>query len=80
MKLDYNPVKSQTQFSCALYFTSCGFFREKIGDLRDAARRYWMRRSRIIGVIDRNLTTMLLAKGHTVRALVRREDERADSP
>ena len=32
-----------------------------------------------IGAIGRNLTTMLLAKGHKVRALVRREDERADA-
>ena len=31
-----------------------------------------------IGAIGRNLTAMLLAKGHKVRALVRREDERAD--
>lgn len=31
-----------------------------------------------IGAIGRNLTAMLLAKGHTVRALVRREDERAE--
>ena len=30
-----------------------------------------------IGAIGRNLTAMLLAKGHKVRALVRREDERA---
>jgi uncharacterized protein YbjT (DUF2867 family) len=30
-----------------------------------------------IGVIGRNLTAMLLTKGHKVRALVRREDERA---
>jgi uncharacterized protein YbjT (DUF2867 family) len=29
------------------------------------------------GAIGRNLTAMLLAKGHKVRALVRREDERA---
>src|SRR5262245_39141831 len=32
-----------------------------------------------IGAIGRNLTAMLLAKGHNVRALVRREDERADA-
>ena len=32
-----------------------------------------------IGAIGRNLTAMLLAKGHMVRALVRREDERADA-
>ncbi|MBI4780773.1 MAG: NmrA family NAD(P)-binding protein [Oscillatoriophycideae cyanobacterium NC_groundwater_1537_Pr4_S-0.65um_50_18] len=32
-----------------------------------------------IGAIGRNLTAMLLAKGHQVRALVRREDERAES-
>src|ERR1700719_2363013 len=32
-----------------------------------------------IGAIGRNLTAMLLAKGHRVRALVRREDERADA-
>jgi uncharacterized protein YbjT (DUF2867 family) len=34
-----------------------------------------------IGAIgrNRNLTAMLLAKGHKVRALVRREDERADA-
>src|SRR6516225_6664422 len=32
-----------------------------------------------IGAIGRNLTAMLLAKGHKVRALVRREDERADA-
>ncbi|KJK11321.1 hypothetical protein UB46_41245 [Burkholderiaceae bacterium 16] len=31
-----------------------------------------------IGAIGRNLTAMLLEKGHTVRALVRREDERAE--
>jgi len=31
-----------------------------------------------IGAIGRNLTAMLLARGHKVRALVRREDERAD--
>jgi uncharacterized protein YbjT (DUF2867 family) len=31
-----------------------------------------------IGGIGRNVTEMLLAKGHRVRALVRREDERAD--
>ena len=30
-----------------------------------------------IGAIGRNLTAMLLDKGHTVRALVRREDERS---
>ena len=30
-----------------------------------------------VGAIGRNLTEMLLAKGHKVRALVRREDERA---
>jgi uncharacterized protein YbjT (DUF2867 family) len=32
-----------------------------------------------LGAIGRNLTTMLLAKGHKVRALVRREDERAEA-
>ena len=32
-----------------------------------------------IGAIGRNLTAMLIAKGHKVRALVRREDERADT-
>ena len=32
-----------------------------------------------IGSIGRNLTAMLLAKGHKVRALVRREDERAEA-
>jgi uncharacterized protein YbjT (DUF2867 family) len=32
-----------------------------------------------IGAIGRNVVTMLLAKGHKVRALVRREDERAES-
>jgi uncharacterized protein YbjT (DUF2867 family) len=32
-----------------------------------------------IGSIGRHVTTMLLAKGHRVRALVRREDERAES-
>ena len=32
-----------------------------------------------IGAIGRNLTAMLLTKGHKVRALVRREDERADA-
>jgi uncharacterized protein YbjT (DUF2867 family) len=32
-----------------------------------------------IGAIGRNLTTMLLAKGHKVRALVRREDERSEA-
>ncbi|MBD2532068.1 SDR family NAD(P)-dependent oxidoreductase [Nostoc flagelliforme FACHB-838] len=31
-----------------------------------------------LGAIGRNLTAMLLAKGHKVRALVRREDERAE--
>jgi uncharacterized protein YbjT (DUF2867 family) len=31
-----------------------------------------------IGAIGRHLTAMLLAKGHRVRALVRREDERAE--
>src|SRR5215469_6438311 len=31
-----------------------------------------------IGGIGRNLTAMLIAKGHRVRALVRREDERAE--
>jgi uncharacterized protein YbjT (DUF2867 family) len=31
-----------------------------------------------IGGIGRNVTEMLLAKGHKVRALVRREDERAE--
>jgi len=30
-----------------------------------------------VGGIDRNLTEFLLARGHKVRALVRREDERA---
>ena len=32
-----------------------------------------------IGAIGRNLAAMLLAKGHKVRALVRREDARADA-
>ncbi|RKE37434.1 uncharacterized protein YbjT (DUF2867 family) [Paraburkholderia sp. BL23I1N1] len=32
-----------------------------------------------IGSIGRHLTAMLLAKGHKVRAMVRREDERAES-
>lgn len=32
-----------------------------------------------LGAISRHLTAMLLAKGHQVRALVRREDERAES-
>src|SRR6516164_10325154 len=32
-----------------------------------------------VGSIGRNLTAMLLAKGHKVRALVRQEDERADA-
>jgi uncharacterized protein YbjT (DUF2867 family) len=32
-----------------------------------------------VGAIGRNLTAILLAKGHKVRALVRREDERADA-
>ena len=32
-----------------------------------------------VGSIGRNLTEMLLAKGHKVRALVRREDERAEN-
>src|SRR5215469_9077906 len=32
-----------------------------------------------VDAIGRNLTAMLLAKGHKVRALVRREDERADA-
>jgi uncharacterized protein YbjT (DUF2867 family) len=31
-----------------------------------------------IGAIGRNLTAMLLAKGHKVRAMVRREDERSE--
>ena len=31
-----------------------------------------------VGGIGRNLTEFLLARGHKVRALVRREDERAD--
>jgi uncharacterized protein YbjT (DUF2867 family) len=32
-----------------------------------------------IGAIGRNLTAMLISKGHKVRALVRREDERAEA-
>jgi len=32
-----------------------------------------------VGAIGRNLTAMLLAKGYKLRALVRREDERADA-
>ena len=32
-----------------------------------------------VGAIGRNLTALLLAKGHKVRALVRREDERAQA-
>ena len=32
-----------------------------------------------VGGIGRNLTEFLLARGHNVRALVRREDERADA-
>jgi uncharacterized protein YbjT (DUF2867 family) len=32
-----------------------------------------------VGAIGRNLTAMLLAKGYKVRALVRREDERAEA-
>jgi uncharacterized protein YbjT (DUF2867 family) len=32
-----------------------------------------------VGSIGRNLTEMLIAKGHQVRALVRREDERAEA-
>ena len=32
-----------------------------------------------VGSIGRNLAEMLLAKGHKVRALVRREDERAEN-
>jgi uncharacterized protein YbjT (DUF2867 family) len=32
-----------------------------------------------LGAIGRNLTSMLLSKGHRVRALVRREDERAEA-
>ncbi len=32
-----------------------------------------------LGAIGRNLTASLLAKGHKVRALVRREDERAEA-
>src|SRR5262245_30508016 len=32
-----------------------------------------------VGSIGRNLTEMLLAKGHKVRATVRREDERAEA-
>src|SRR4029079_9521924 len=32
-----------------------------------------------VGSIGRNLTEFLLARGHTVRALVRRQDERAEA-
>src|SRR5262245_9256851 len=32
-----------------------------------------------VGAVGRNVVAMLLAKGHKVRALVRREDERAES-
>ena len=32
-----------------------------------------------VGSIGRNLTEMLLAKGHKVRAMVRREDQRAEA-
>jgi nucleoside-diphosphate-sugar epimerase len=32
-----------------------------------------------LGAISRNLTALLLAKGHKVRALVRREDARAEA-
>ena len=32
-----------------------------------------------VGSIGRHVTEMLLAKGHNVRALVRREDERAEA-
>ena len=32
-----------------------------------------------VGGIGRNLTEFLLARGHKVRALVRREDERAEA-
>ena len=32
-----------------------------------------------VGATGRNLTAMLLAKGHNVRALVRREDDRANA-
>ena len=32
-----------------------------------------------LGAIGRNVTALLLAKGHKVRALVRREDERAEA-
>src|SRR5689334_4275879 len=32
-----------------------------------------------VGSIGRNLTELLLARGHKVRALVRREDERAEA-
>src|SRR6202162_2487737 len=32
-----------------------------------------------VGGVGRNLTEFLLAKGHKVRALVRREDERAEA-
>ena len=32
-----------------------------------------------VGSIGRNLTEMLLAKGHKVRALVRRQDKRAEA-
>src|SRR5215510_9022588 len=32
-----------------------------------------------VGGIGRNLTELLLARGHKVRALVRREDERANA-
>ena len=33
-----------------------------------------------LGGIGRNLTAMLLAKGHKVRALVWQEDDRAEAP
>src|SRR4029453_16639318 len=32
-----------------------------------------------VGAIGRNVTALLLAKGHRVRAMVRREDERAEA-
>jgi len=32
-----------------------------------------------VGGIGRNLTELLLARGHKVRAMVRREDERAEA-
>src|SRR5260370_8470818 len=45
----------------------------------DASRIWVTGAAGAVGSIGRNLTEMLLAKGHKVRALVRREDERAEN-